>query len=111
MPPLTTTERLRIIRTVRKLVPLKHINVANPHQDYSAWIALVDNRTQMLLNVGKNEFETGVRELLAALGSSHTAFFHESGYDIPPAHAINATLRPVDSRFGKRWMFLDVIED
>ena len=29
----------------------------------------------------------------------------------PPAHAINATVRAVDSRNGKRWMFLDVIED
>jgi carboxyl-terminal processing protease len=30
---------------------------------------------------------------------------------VPPPHAINATLRAVDTRFGKRWMFLDVIED
>ena len=109
--PLTKNERLRLIRTIRKLVPQKHINVANTRQDYTAWIALVDERTQMLLDARDDDFEKGIRDLLGALGSSHTAFFHETGQDVPPHYAINATLRAVDTPLGKRWMFLDVIED
>ena len=111
MPSLTRNERLRLIRTIRKLVPQKHINVANPQQDYSAWIASFDKRTQILIDADMDDFENGIREVLAALGSSHTAFFHEMGQDVPPPYAINATLRAVDTDFGKRWMFLDVIED
>ena len=42
--------------------------------------------------------------ILAALGSSHTAFFHVSGADVPSAHAINATLRAIDTDSGKRWI-------
>ena len=109
--PLTKNERLKLIRTIRKLVPQKHINVANPQQDYTAWIALVDERTKMLIDADGDDFDKGIRDLLGALGSSHTAFFHETGQDVPPHYAINATLRAVDTPLGKRWMFLDVIED
>jgi carboxyl-terminal processing protease len=103
---------LRILRTIRKLVLDRHINVANLNQDYSSWAALLDRSTPDLVRVTDiKEFERGVRNVLAALGSSHTAFFHASGTDVPTAHAINATLRAVDTANGKRWMFLDVIED
>jgi len=111
MLPLTKNERQRLIRTIRKLVPQKHINVANPQQDYTLWIALVDERAQTLIDADREDFEKGIRELLAALGSSHTAFFHETGHDVPPPYAINATLRAVETHLGKRWMFLDVMED
>ncbi len=56
-------------------------------------------------------FETGVSELLRALGSSHTAFFHQRRDSVPAPYSINATLRAVDTPEGKRWMFVDVIED
>src|SRR6266566_4748350 len=36
---------------------------------------------------------------------------HERRDSIPPPYSINATLRPVDTTHGKRWMFVDVIED
>lgn len=109
---LTATDRIKIINSIKKLVPERHINVIDPNQDYSRWTALVEQRQADLIQTENDQaFESGVRELLAALGSSHTAFFHRSGDKVPPPHAINATLRAIDTPQGKRWMFLDVIED
>jgi carboxyl-terminal processing protease len=109
---LSEKDRFKILRTIRKLVPDRHINVANLNQDYKNWIALLDQCTPDLVRVEDvPEFENGVRKILAALGSSHTAFFHANGAEVPPRHAINATLRSIDTAHGKRWMFLDVIED
>lgn len=108
---LTETDRLKIIRTIKKLVPAKHINVTNPNQDYREWIDQVDQNTVSLLRVeDTQQFEVGIRNLLSSLGSSHTGFFHERDSDIPPAYAINATVCAVDTPLGNRWMFLDVME-
>jgi carboxyl-terminal processing protease len=109
---LRERDRLNILLAIRKLVLDKHINVANLDQDYANWAALFDQCTPDLARAEDvQEFENGVRKILTALGSSHTAFFHANGGDVPPAHAINATLRAADTTDGKRWMFLDVIED
>jgi len=111
-PPLTQKDRAKILRTLKNLVPERHINVSNPNQDYGPWIALVDERMPHLIDVDSTEaFETGVSELLRALGSSHTAFFHQRRDSVPAPYSINATLRAVDTPEGKRWMFVDVIED
>jgi C-terminal processing protease CtpA/Prc len=104
-------ERTKLITSIKKLVPERHINVSNPNQDYKPWLALVDERTPRLLNMDTTTFETAVSELLRELGSSHTAFFHQRRDSIPAPYSINATLRAVDSPHGKRWMFVDVIED
>src|SRR5260370_42001091 len=56
-------------------------------------------------------FESGVGEIPRALGRSHTAFFHQRRDSVPAPYSINATLRAVDTAQGKRWMFVDVIED
>lgn len=104
-------ERTKLIASIKKLVPERHINVSNPNQDYGPWLALVDQRTANLLNVDTAAFEAGVSELLKELGSSHSAFFHQRRDSIPAPYSINATLRAVDSPHGKRWMFVDVIED
>ncbi len=108
---LTHKERTKIINSVKKLVPERYINISNPNQDYGPWLALVDERMPHLMNDDVPAFEAGVSELLKSLGSSHTAFFHERRDSIPPPYSINATLRPVDTTHGKRWMFVDVIED
>jgi len=107
----TPKERTKLIASIRKLVPERHINVSNPNQNYSPWLALVDQRTPNLLNADAPAFEAGLGELLRELGSSHTAFFHQRRDSIPAPYSINATLRAVDSPHGKRWMFVDVIED
>jgi len=105
-------DRAKILSVLKKLVPERHINVSNPNQDYSPWIGLVDERMPCLIDVDSIEaFETGVSELLRALGSSHTAFFHQRRDSVPAPFSINATLRAVDTTEGKRWMFVDVIED
>ena len=105
-------DRAKIISTIKKLVAERHINVSNPNQDYAPWITLVDQRTPRLLDGdSKESFEGGVGELLKALGSSHTAFFHQRRDSIPAPYSINATLRATDTPTGKQWMFVDVIED
>ena len=108
---LTDKERTKIINSIKKLVRERHINVSNPNQGYGPWIAMVDERTPHLMSADRPAFEAGVSELLKALGSSHTVFFHKRRDCIPPPYSINATLRPVDTAHGKRWMFVDVIED
>jgi C-terminal processing protease CtpA/Prc len=110
--PLTETDRTKILSSIRKLVPERHINVTNPNQDYTKWVAMVEERTPDLVKTeDTEEFERGVERLLTALGSSHTAFFHQRGAKVPPPHAINATLQAVNTGQGPRWMFLDVVED
>ena len=110
--PLTRENRATILTTIRKLIPERHINVSNPNQDYGLWLALVDKHTPRLIDADEPEtFEAGVSELLRALGSSHTAFFHQHSNGVPALGSINATLRAVDAPDGKRWMFVDAIED
>jgi carboxyl-terminal processing protease len=110
-PILTHKERTKIIATIKKLVAERHINVSNPNQDYGPWLELVDERARQLLTADTPAFEVGVSELLNALGSSHTAFFHRRRDCIPAPYSINATLRAVDRPEGRLWMFVDVIED
>jgi carboxyl-terminal processing protease len=110
--PLTRKDRAKILSVVKKLVFERHINVSNTNQDYGPWIALVDAQTPRLIDVDNQQaFEIGVSELLRAIGSSHTAFFHQRRDSVPAPYSINATLRAVDTAEGKRWMFVDVIED
>src|SRR6202790_3832135 len=109
---LAHKDRAKIISAIKKIVLERHINVSNPNQDYRPWIALVDERMPRLIDLDDPQaFEAGVSELLRALGSSHTAFFHQRRDRIPAPYSINATLRAVDTTEGKRWMFVDVIED
>src|SRR5712692_4397216 len=111
-PPLTQKDRAKILSVLKKLIPERHINVSNPNQDYGPWVVVVDECTPHLMAVDSTEaFETGVSELLRALGSSHTAFFHQRRDSVPAPYSINATLRAVDTPQGKRCMFVDVIED
>ena len=107
----TPNDRAKIISSLKKLVSERHINVTNPNQDYEPWLALVDERTPRLVEVEREDFEAGIGELLKALGSSHTAFFHQRRDSIPAPYSINATLRAIETVDGKRWMFVDVIED
>ena len=109
---LTVKDREKILKNVRKLVLSRHINVSQPDQDYGKWLAIFDKRLPELLPVSDAAlFEKGVRELLQALGSSHTAFFQKNAAKVPAPYSINASLRAVDTPSGKRWMFEDVVED
>jgi len=111
-PALSQQDRAKILGILKKLVPERHINVNNPTQNYGPWIALVDEHMPRLIGMDDPEaFETAVSKLLRALGSSHTAFFHQHHDNVAAPYSINATLRAVDILEGKRWMFVDVIED
>jgi len=91
---LTRKDREKILKTIRKLVPSRHINASQPNQDYGKWLALFDERMPELLSAAdKTMFETGIRELLRALGSSHTAFFQKGVANVPAPYSINASLR------------------
>jgi carboxyl-terminal processing protease len=109
---LTLGDREKILKNIRKLVLSRHINVSQPNQNYSKWLAIFDERLPELLSISDTAlFEKGVREVLQALGSSHTAFFQKTAAKVPAPYSINASLRAVDTPSGKRWMFEDVVED
>jgi carboxyl-terminal processing protease len=108
---LTQVQRRKILQTIRNLVSDKHINVSHPAQDYQTWRDLLDARTPQLIEIGDDaDFESGIRDLLGELGSSHTGFFRVGG-GIPAPHAINATLRAIEEGTVQRWMFVDVLEE
>src|SRR5207244_1985693 len=94
-------DRAKSIGTIKKLVSERHINVSNPNQDYNPWISLIDQQTQRLMELEREAFEDGVTELLKALGSTHTLFFHKRPDSFPAPFSINATLRPVETVHGK----------
>src|SRR5438046_1871736 len=109
---LTLKDKEKILKNIRKLVPSRHINVTQPNQDYAKWLAIFDERMPELLSASDIAlFEKGVRELLRALGSSHTAFFQKNAAKVPAPYSINASLRAIDTPSGKRWMFEDVVDD
>jgi carboxyl-terminal processing protease len=65
----------------------------------------------VLLSGDTDNFESGVWELIAELGSSHTVCYHERTNRLLPQHSINATLRAFNIDRSDRWAFLDVFED
>ena len=101
-------QRASILKSIKKLVLAHHINVAGI--DYGAWSQHVDHRTPDLLNCDVPAFETGVRQLLAELKTSHTVFYHSIPKEMLPQHTINASLRDVQVDGVRKWMFLDVFE-
>lgn len=107
--PLSRKERIRILSAIKKLVLKRHFNVARiPYDD---WVRSFDQRMEELLSAQLNEFETGIRELLSGLGSSHTLFYNQTTQQVLPQHSINATVRKLPVNGTDRWMFLDVFED
>jgi C-terminal processing protease CtpA/Prc len=78
---------------------------------YPEWTRVVDERTPSLLGVEMADFESGVRDLLKQLGTSHTVFYHERTISLLPQHSIGATLRSFPGDNRERWTFLDVFED
>jgi C-terminal processing protease CtpA/Prc len=105
---LSPNERVKILASIKKLVLKHHINVGGV--SYDAWTTLVDQRASELLGAETGDFESGVRQLLSELGSSHTAFYHEHGKRVLPQHSISATLRGFPLAGSERWFFLDVFE-
>jgi C-terminal processing protease CtpA/Prc len=105
---LSPQERAGIIGSIKKLVRAHHINVGGVNCD--AWTMAVDLKLPDLLTADTSAFESGVRQLLTELGSSHTAFYHENGRLVLPQHSINATLLAFPKTGCQRWFFLDVFD-
>jgi C-terminal processing protease CtpA/Prc len=101
--------RAKILGRIRKYVLEHHFNAAGV--SYEAWTDRLATRTPELLSADTQAFEAGVRQLLSELGSSHTAFYHESAGQVLPQHSINATLRSYGNAGREQWFFLDVFED
>jgi carboxyl-terminal processing protease len=111
-PSLTREERAAIVSKIKSLVLEKHVNVANPTQDYTPWTREFDRRLdEVVAAPSRDAFENGVGSLLQGLGSSHTAFYHKVGDRVPPQHAINASLRSMEVNGTRSWVFLNIIED
>jgi C-terminal processing protease CtpA/Prc len=108
--PLTEKQKAEIIKQVKRIVVEKHVNVANPSHDYESWGASVDSRTPDLVHADDESFESGMRQLLVSLGSSHTGFYRRHG-DVPAPHSIHATLSAIQDNGRDVWMFLDIVED
>src|SRR3982750_3034462 len=108
--PLSEQEKVEILNRVKQIVTEKHINVANPSQDYSAWVGSVNARRSDMVLATDEAFENGIRDLLLRLGSSHTGFYKQDGA-MPPPHSIHATVSPNSERDRTSWMFVDVVED
>jgi carboxyl-terminal processing protease len=105
---LNRKERIEILTALKKQVLKHHFNVARV--DQAAWVNRVDECMPALLSGDKKHFEGAVRDLIAELGSSHTAFYHERTNRFTPQHTINATLRSFNIDGEDRWVFLDVFE-
>lgn len=105
---LNANSRANILKSIKKLVLAHHINVAGV--DYGVWTARVDARAADLLGCDTPAFESGVRELLVELKTSHTVFYHSVPKELLPQHTINASLRDVGLNGDRKWMFLDVFE-
>ena len=108
--PFDQKQRSEILATVRKRILKHHVNAAGVN--YEDWSRLFDQRVPELLNADRDEFETGVQQVLAELRSSHTVFYHERTIQVLPQHSINATFRSFRPQDGdQKWFFLDVFED
>ncbi|MBN9659285.1 MAG: hypothetical protein J0H49_13950 [Acidobacteria bacterium] len=109
---LTTDERAAIAAKVKSLILSKHVNVANPRQDYDPWVREFDKQVHEIVDAPfREDFETRMGSILQALGSSHTAFYHKVGDRVPVQHALNASLRSVAVNGSRSWVFLNIVED
>lgn len=74
---LTRDERAAIAAKVKSLILSKHVNVANPGQDYDPWVRQFDGQVNGIVDApSREDFEARMATILQALGSSHTAFYH-----------------------------------
>ncbi len=105
---LTQDDRAQILKNVTRIVQEKHFN---PNRHKVDWERVLEAATPKILAAETDEaFESAMQSLVAQLGSSHTAFFHESGERVPARYSINATFHQFETHRGLRWVFQDVLE-
>lgn len=100
-------QRARLLERVLRLVEDKYHD-----PDRGEWRTSVEARRADILNAALPEyFERQVHELVSALGSSHTAFYHRNWRPLPTRQSICATLQQCETDQGPFWMFEDVQEE
>jgi len=64
---LTRDERAAIAAKVKSLILSKHVNVANPGQDYDPWVREFDKQVNDIVNApSREDFETRMGSILLA---------------------------------------------
>src|SRR5882762_3944061 len=98
---LTLEERTKLFDKVCRLVETKHFN---PSMNGVDWNALAKNRRDQILASAEPETsEKEVQGLVAERKTRHPGFRHARMRNIPPRHAINATMQRTTVNGGERW--------
>jgi C-terminal processing protease CtpA/Prc len=83
----------------------------DPNYNGTDWPKLArDQRERILALADPDEFELGMHDLVRALKTSHTGFFHQSVRRVPGRLAIGASFRRAETEAGPRWVVQDVHE-
>jgi C-terminal processing protease CtpA/Prc len=108
---MTSDQRAAITDKIVALVLEKHVDPSDVNRDYAPWKARVAVQREQLINRADEEFEAGIQDLLAALGTSHMGFTRASNPGMAAIFSLNASLGLVGSNGEQQWMFQQVIED
>ena len=103
MTALTEAQRRAVFDKVLHLIEAKF---AGPEPDLRALREA--HEPGVVGSQSVEAFEEGIDQLLRALGTSHTGFFHESRPRATGRIAMAATLMKAETPDGERWVFQDV---
>jgi carboxyl-terminal processing protease len=67
-----------------------------------------DSRERILAIEDSEAFELGMHDLVRALGTSHTGFFHQSVRRVPGRLSIGASFRRAEMQSGPHWVVQDI---
>ena len=105
-------ERSAILDEVGALVIDKHVDPTDLRRDYTAWKeSLNGKRLTLTNNATDEEFEQGVRGLLAELGTSHMGFMPPGNPGTSAIFSLNASFGSVEVGGERYWMVQHVFED
>jgi carboxyl-terminal processing protease len=105
---LSRTDREKIFAKTCRVVEKQYFD---PKYNGKDWAAMVSANQHAILDASEPpEFERRMHDLVRALGTSHTGFFHQSVNRVPGRLAVCATFRKTETPEGLRWMFQDVHE-
>lgn len=108
MVAATPEQKIEVLRSVRKIVMSKHLDLHEVHHEWSRRVEEVESE---LAALGTDDtFVAGVQHLLSGLRTSHTGFFRRHSSPVPARFAMQAVLTPVNVNGSSRWMIADVFE-
>ena len=111
-PSLTREERAAIAGKIKSLVLTKHVNVANPSQDYGPWTREFDRRLdEVVAAPSRDAFENGVGSILLGLGQQSHRLLSQSRGPRSPAACDKCVASLDGDQRQPIWVFLNIIED